>query len=404
MAFSLQGFGAGFANTLTQRINEDRMRQERLQDEATSLATRQRLAKQAEREAKQEQIDEYTGLLTSLGIDPKYVEAIAKSGLSGLKLHAGYAQTAFEQGKDYNSFLSVAPTVDLNNSETSEIISGATETKTETEAAIPTGAEKSPATIGGIGLDRDMLSGLFPKKSEANSYAQMKAQALDLKLKAEQAGDTELANQYANRIKSIMEQESLEAKDTIKKTGEYKPHSPSSVNSLYTSSRAAAGQLLQQSVGELGQITSDLMGNLMIAPMQEYLAYALMKQSAVEEDKTLLDFANGRQSMAIDGVSKAAQNKFNEFKRLDNVEPQPNGTVTGLDGVKYYKAPKSKAGDVVDVSKVNPAASLHAGGASSSMNYGDTVVIEDTFGNTRIVVYTGVPNPLAEGAPYLIIQ
>ncbi len=403
MAFSLQGFGAGFASQLSTNLNEQRRRQEKLQDEARTIATRQRLAKQADREAKQEQIDEYTGLLTSLGIDPKYVDAIAKSGLSGLKLHAGYAQTAFEQGKDYNSFLSVAPTVDLNNSETSEIISGATETKTETETAIPTGAEKSPATIGGIGLDRDMLSGLFPKKSEANSYAQMKAQALDLKLKAEQAGDTALANQYANRIKSIMEQESLEAKDAVKKTGEYKPHSPSSVNSLYTSSRAAAGQLLQQSVGELGQITSDLMGNLMIAPMQEYLAYALMKQSAVEEDKTLLDFANGRQSMAIAGVSKAARNKVDEFNRVDSPEVNLNGTVTGLSGIRYLKAPATVNGQIVDVSKVDPTKVINPK-EINGLGYGETIVIQDTLGNTRILVHTGVPNPLAGGEPYLVVQ
>ena len=41
MAFSLQGFGAGFASTLTQRINEDRIRQERIQDEARTIATKQ---------------------------------------------------------------------------------------------------------------------------------------------------------------------------------------------------------------------------------------------------------------------------------------------------------------------------------------------------------------------------
>jgi len=403
MAFSLQGFGAGFASTMASTLTEQRQRQERLQDEATSLATRQRIAKQAEREAKQEQIDEYTGLLTSLGIDPKHVDAIAKSGLSGLKLHAGYAQTAFEQGKDYNTFLSVAPTADLNNSETAEIISGATETKTETETAIPTGAEKSPATIGGIGLDRDMLSGLFPKKSDANSYAQMKAQALDLKLKAEQAGDTELANRYANRIKSIMEQESLEAKDTVKKTGEYKPHTPSSVNSLYTSSRATAGQLLQQSVGELGQITSDLMGNLMIAPMQEYLAYSLMKSSAVEEDRTLIDFANGRQSLAIDGVAKAARNKVDEFKRLDGPEVNLDGTVTGLSGIRYLKAPATKDGQTVDVSKRDPITAINPN-EITGLGYGETIVIQDTLGNTRILVHTGVPNPLAGGKPYLVIQ
>ncbi len=58
MAFSLQGFGAGFASKMSQRLDEDRIRQEKLQDEAGREATRVRLAKQAERKRKQEEIDE----------------------------------------------------------------------------------------------------------------------------------------------------------------------------------------------------------------------------------------------------------------------------------------------------------------------------------------------------------
>ena len=52
MAFNLGAFGAGFASKLTDRLDEERVRSEKLQDEARTAATRQRLAKQAKREAK----------------------------------------------------------------------------------------------------------------------------------------------------------------------------------------------------------------------------------------------------------------------------------------------------------------------------------------------------------------
>ncbi len=91
MAFSLQGFGAGFASQLSTNLNEQRQRQERLQDEATSIATRQRLAKQAERDQEKKVMEELTESL-SLYYTPDQVKNILSEGKSGVKYALNHAQ------------------------------------------------------------------------------------------------------------------------------------------------------------------------------------------------------------------------------------------------------------------------------------------------------------------------
>ena len=81
MAFSLQGFGAGFASKMSQRLDEDRIRQEKLQDEARREATRVRLAKQAEREREKKEIEEKTGLMKALGFSDASIEKALGQGI-----------------------------------------------------------------------------------------------------------------------------------------------------------------------------------------------------------------------------------------------------------------------------------------------------------------------------------
>jgi len=91
MAFSLQAFGAGFASTMANTLTEQRQRQERLQDEATSLATRQRLAKQAKRDEEKKIMEELTESL-SLYYTPDQVQNILSEGKAGVQYALNHAQ------------------------------------------------------------------------------------------------------------------------------------------------------------------------------------------------------------------------------------------------------------------------------------------------------------------------
>ncbi len=74
-----------------------------------------------------------------------------------------------------------------------------------------------------------------------------------------------------------------------------------------------------------------------------------------------------------------------------------------MSGIRYLKAPATVNGQIVDVSKVDPTKVINPK-EINGLGYGETIVIQDTLGNTRILVHTGVPNPLAGGEPYLVVQ
>ena len=119
MAFSLQGFGAGFASKLTDRLDEERQRQEKLQDEATSIATRQRLAKQAKRDEEKRIAEELAGSL-SVYFDDKQVEAIMGKGMGAGKEILSQAQVAASNGYAVAPLLNMSSAADLTDQETTD--------------------------------------------------------------------------------------------------------------------------------------------------------------------------------------------------------------------------------------------------------------------------------------------
>jgi hypothetical protein len=119
MAFSLQGFGAGFASKLTDRLDEERQRQEKLQDEATSIATRQRLAKQAKRDEEKRIAEELAGSL-SVYFDDKQVAAIMGKGMGAGKEILSQAQVAASNGYAVAPLLNMSSAADLTDQETTD--------------------------------------------------------------------------------------------------------------------------------------------------------------------------------------------------------------------------------------------------------------------------------------------
>ena len=246
---------------------------------------------------------------------------------------------------------------------------------------------------------------MFPKTSDASSYVTMKAQALDLLLQSERANDKAGIEKYQNRLDRILAQEEQEAKTTVAAGEEYKPHTQSTVTSLYNATKGTAANILEKQAGEFGIISDDLMGNPMVAPMQEYLTTHLMKASAVVQDKTLIDYASGRQKVSIDLIGNAARSKTDELLRNEIAmqKIQSNGK-TGVKGVRYLKTPATDSqGKSIDLSKRDPVKAINPQQVSG-LGYGETIIMQDELGNTRILVHIGVPNPKENGAPFLVIQ
>jgi len=154
MGFSLQGFGAGFASKLTDRLDEDRQRQEKLQDEARSIATRQRLSKQAKRDEEKRIAEETIGMLTMLGYSEKNATDIAGRGRAASEFAIQTGQQALQKGTDINTILSLP---DINtDSDAAEIVG--------------IGELSDTDTVFG-GFDRAAYQSLYEKPDEkSNSF------------------------------------------------------------------------------------------------------------------------------------------------------------------------------------------------------------------------------------------
>jgi hypothetical protein len=103
MAFSLAGFGAGFASKAASRLDEERVRSEKLQDEARQIATRQRLAKQAKRDKEKALAEEMIGTLKMLGYSDENAAQIASNGKGAGQIAIDAATKGLAKGVDANT-------------------------------------------------------------------------------------------------------------------------------------------------------------------------------------------------------------------------------------------------------------------------------------------------------------
>ena len=176
MAFSLQGFGAGFASKMSQRLDEDRIRQEKLQDEARREATRVRLAKQAQREKDKRVAEETVGMLTMLGYSPESAEAIANKGNAAATFAIEAGQKAMTKGVDPNTIFNF-PSVGGEINETTKPIINETidAAKPKEIGGFATTKGETSTVISGTGVNLAVYKDLFaePDKFETSYDARL---------------------------------------------------------------------------------------------------------------------------------------------------------------------------------------------------------------------------------------
>jgi len=176
MAFSLQGFGAGFASKLSQRLDEDRIRQEQLQDEARREATRVRLAKQAQREKDKKIAEETVGMLTMLGYSQESAQAIAGKGVAASEFAIEAGQKALTKGVDPNTIFNF-PSVGGEITEASKTTINQTidAAKPKEIGGFATTKDETSTLVSGTGLNLSVYKDLFaePDKIESSFSARL---------------------------------------------------------------------------------------------------------------------------------------------------------------------------------------------------------------------------------------
>ena len=105
MAFSLAGFGAGFASRVSSRMDEERIKEDRAKEKAEDLATKQRLATQGKRDREKTLMSELTENL-AVFYTPEQVEDILANGKGAAKhaitMGAGYSEEGMDPSEYYN--------------------------------------------------------------------------------------------------------------------------------------------------------------------------------------------------------------------------------------------------------------------------------------------------------------
>jgi len=172
MAFSLAGFGAGFASKASERIDEERVRSEKLQDEARQIATRQRLSKQAKRDQKKALAEEYFGAFKALGLSDSQAAELAGQGKTAGDMYLQWGQKALENGDDFSELFNFSSVKGDGSAEDGEVINstidatatpapiGSLEATSVTSVTEP---ESDDILSREFGINTKVLSSYYPK-------------------------------------------------------------------------------------------------------------------------------------------------------------------------------------------------------------------------------------------------
>ena len=375
MAFSLQGFGAGFASKMSQRLDEDRIRQEKLQDEARQQATRLRIAKQAQREKEKKVAEELTGSL-SVYFSPEEVDAIMQRGVGAAKEALVLGQGAAAKGMSASPLINL-PSSTLSTEESTEfaneVISKKEDLPTITTSAMDlekTDTETPPTQKTGL-FNLDYYGSIMAPADEEqasldSAYAIAVQKSITGKTKAIRDKYTNLAEQYLEKIR--------EKDAAVKSKGD--ESSPFSKESLTTIEKQARKDALEENnfnvdlEGRLLQKVGDNVPEYNVAMMQ---AAARMRIKTTGEDGQPMSYQ--AHQLQKDYVTNAI-NKLQLYAR-NTVQ---NPTETSKKRLKHESQP-------IQVNQMNENA------MAGQYRIGDIVLVTETVDGvpiTRIKIYTGM--------------
>ena len=321
MAFSLQGFGAGFASKLTDRLDEERQRQEKLQDEATSIATRQRLAKQAKREEEKRIAEETIGMLTMLGYDESTAASIAGKGKAASEFAVTAGQQALQKGVDPNTVFNFS-SGELGKEDQATITETIDAAKPIDIGGFTATKDETSTLVSGTGINLQAYKDLFaePDKIETSFSARLSVISQKLARDPERQDADALKQEQAALLADLEKMKTVEREKTGTNTESY------TLSGVSTAVREVRSNALSRFGFKLG--LNDTIDNMESG--QEYLA-DIANISAVSQLNTRnskiqsdsMGFAiRGLYDSAKVGLADYAFEKYNSKEGVDTVTTQ----------------------------------------------------------------------------------
>ena len=381
----LRDFGGGFAKQLTENLIDERDRINKLADDETMLATRQRLAKKAEREAEQKIADEAVEALKFLGYGDDAISNISGQGKFAIQEATRYGTLARDQGKDINEIYGVVDSL----SEVGEVVEGA-DVADITTGEMSTSEQTDKAVYG---FNRDALKELLNPDLKDKVQASLDGAYAVAVQKSMNATNPEEKARYESRATEILTK--IKEKAGEKDTG--RAFSEGTITSNLNAARKTALTKMKFDVTVEGTVVGGITGRTAEYNIAELTAakelYGInLNANTNAPIDTMMD--NQVRQMTV-----AANKELRQYgRRLANGNLSSSLEAKKIIGatVTPERLPNNKMTypitnySPIDITTVNDKAKQGA------YNAGDVIIVnevnEDGATVTRIKVYTGLQN------------
>lgn len=304
MAFNIGAFGAGFANKLSSRIDEERVRSEELQDETRREATQVRLRKQAKRDSEDAITKELSENL-AVYYTPEIAADILSNGKAAAKHAISRGEYYTNNGMDASTQYQM-PDNDITNISASEV--GSVGDVADASKNLSTGVV-APEGLGGSSFASRFTKGPDPKDK---SLAAAETDIFNMRVRAstlsEEAGAKLLA-------KAKVKEDILLDMQRNKADADRETADPNEVKENYTVTqreakiknfRVLARNNAAITTGSLGELTGKLKGTNSLG-LAELATASTLK---VDNDLGHKEVAMGN---SIKSVTQNGVNALNQY-------------------------------------------------------------------------------------------
>ena len=389
MAFNLQAFGAGFAKKVTADLDDERDRINKLADDETMVATRQRLTKNAEREAEQKIADEAVEALKFLGYGDDAISSIAGQGKFAIQEATRYGTLARDQGKDINEIYGVVDSL----SEVGEVVGGA-DVADITTGEMTTSEQTDKAVYGfNRGALQELLNPDLKDKVQASldgAYAVAIQKGMNATNLEEKAKYESKASQLLTKIK-----EKAGEKDTGRAFSE------GTITSNVNSARKAALTKMKFNVTVEGNVIGGITGKTAEYNIAELTA--AKELYGINYNNTTGGVVDTMMDNQVRQMTVAANKELRQYgRRLANGNVSSSLESKKIIGatVTPTRLPNNKMS--YEITSYNPVDinTVNTNAKQGVYNEGDVVVVQEKNEEgatvTRIKVYTGLQNYSAQ--------
>ena len=380
MAFNLGAFGAGFASKVTERLDEERVRSEKLQDEARTNATRQRLAKQAKREAKQAAADEMIGTLKMLGYSDENASSIASNGVGAGQIAIDAAQKGLAKGVDANTifnFSSVSGNMDTEDQDVlnSTIDAASPKVIGDLSATSEATTAKTDDNILSreFGINTDVWKSLYAEPEKIETSYSSRLAVISQKI-SRPTKDTDVEALKAEQKSLLVDLAAMKEAERAKEGTETPSFTLGTISANVSEIRRGALTKFGFKIGLNDELTNLNDGNQHLADVASMeISYQLNQRNEGINDPNMANTAAAIRTTALSSLKTYGFDMINDAAKATKILTVPTASTFQSDA----KEGQYKAGQVIKTT--------------------------NDSGTLLYVVYTGVPD-FKTGMPFIVIS